>query len=131
MASAEIRVEVVADLGPQRVERRQLVLPVGATAADALRASGLAWVPTVEAAQEPGAPQELAVGCWGRLCSPHTVLRDGDRIELYRPLRADPMHARRERFQREGLRKKTKPPKRNKDRALASIPGAVPPVPEA
>ena len=124
MASAEIRVEVVADLGPQRVERRQLVLPVGATAADAVEASGLA---------PPAAgvvAQGLTMGCWGRLCSPQTVLRDQDRIELYRPLRADPMHARRERFQREGLRKKTKPPK-HKGKALAAMPGPISPEPQA
>lgn len=37
------------------------------------------------------------VGIYGRLASLETVLRDRDRIEIYRPLIADPMEARRRR----------------------------------
>ncbi len=37
------------------------------------------------------------VGIWGRLVTRSHRLRDGDRVELYRPLRVDPMVARRER----------------------------------
>ena len=39
----------------------------------------------------------LRVGIWSRECTPDTVLRDGDRIELYRALVADPKAQRRAR----------------------------------
>jgi len=38
-----------------------------------------------------------AVGIWGRPVERSQVVRDGDRIELYRPLQKDPREARRER----------------------------------
>ena len=37
------------------------------------------------------------VGIWGRIVVRDTVLSDGDRIEIYRPLVRDPREARRER----------------------------------
>jgi len=37
------------------------------------------------------------VGVWGRPVSPQTLLRDHDRVEIYRPLLADPKQVRRER----------------------------------
>lgn len=36
-----------------------------------------------------------AVGVWGKVRAPDHLLRDGDRVELYRGLRADPKDARR------------------------------------
>jgi hypothetical protein len=41
--------------------------------------------------------QGAATGLWGVRCDRTTVPRDGDRIELYRPLSADPRHRRRQR----------------------------------
>lgn len=41
------------------------------------------------------------VGVFGKLVSPQTVLRAGDRIEVYRPLKADPRDRRRERVEKE------------------------------
>ena len=38
-----------------------------------------------------------AVGIFGRLSTPGQVLADGDRVEIYRPLAADPKTARRAR----------------------------------
>ena len=38
---------------------------------------------------------ELAVGVWGKKVSRDYVVRDGDRIEVYRPLQIDPREARR------------------------------------
>ena len=37
------------------------------------------------------------VGIFGKACSPDQELKDGDRIEIYRPLIADPKQARRAR----------------------------------
>lgn len=39
---------------------------------------------------------ELAVGIWGKLVGRDHIVRDGDRIELYRPLEIDPREARRQ-----------------------------------
>ena len=44
------------------------------------------------------------VGVWGRRCDVTAVLRENDRVELYRPLRVDPKVARRERFRKQGAR---------------------------
>ena len=45
----------------------------------------------------PTANLTVSTGVWGKIRSPHYVLREGDRIEWYRPLRADPKQARRAR----------------------------------
>ena len=44
-------------------------------------------------------PWDGPVGIFGALCDRAAVPRDGDRIELYRPLKADPRESRRERAQ--------------------------------
>jgi uncharacterized protein len=80
-----IAVEVVLALA-QRQTVRRLELPAGSTVADALAASGLA--------QAVGAGR---VGIYGRVVPPGTIVRDGDRVEIYRPLVADPKELRRAR----------------------------------
>lgn len=46
----------------------------------------------------------LPLGIWGQKSSPSDLLRDQDRVEIYRPLRVDPKIARRERFHRQGAK---------------------------
>ena len=41
------------------------------------------------------------VGVFGKLVTPDTVLRAGDRIEVYRPLKVDPRDRRREKVEQE------------------------------
>lgn len=48
--------------------------------------------------------QDILLGVWGRQVSLTQVLRDQDRVEIYRPLRVDPKVARRERFVKQGAR---------------------------
>ncbi|HZT55903.1 MAG TPA: RnfH family protein [Burkholderiaceae bacterium] len=73
------------------VDEVTLQLAPGATVADALRASGLQL-------RYPGlALDALPVGIWGAFCDRGDLLRDRDRVELYRPLRVDPKEARRQR----------------------------------
>jgi putative ubiquitin-RnfH superfamily antitoxin RatB of RatAB toxin-antitoxin module len=79
-----VRVEVVL-AWPRRFEAVEVELPEGATLADALAASGL------------GAPDVVAYAIHGVRAEPAQVLRDGDRVELLRPLQADPKDARRRR----------------------------------
>lgn len=70
----------------------ELCLPTGATVADALAAAQQRFgVQCVEG---------QAVGIFGQLCPRDRLLVEGDRIELYRPLRADPRAARRARVAR-------------------------------
>jgi putative ubiquitin-RnfH superfamily antitoxin RatB of RatAB toxin-antitoxin module len=102
MASAEagvLSIELVFAESPQRLHRLALTVPAGATVADALRASG--WRDLLGA----GVLDGLKLGVWGRLCDPQAVLRDRDRIELYRPLQVDPKEARRQRYRRDGMQR--------------------------
>lgn len=85
MAGAErMRVEIACPDGADyRVIEAEL--PAGATAADALARCNLAL----------GADGML--GVFGRAVTADTPLADGDRLELYLPLRVDPKTARRRR----------------------------------
>jgi putative ubiquitin-RnfH superfamily antitoxin RatB of RatAB toxin-antitoxin module len=86
----DLTVEVIYAL-PLRQERVSLQLPPGSTALDAVRASGLLRLV---------AQGDLGrVGVWGRLVTPETRLHGGDRVEIYRPLLADPKEIRRKKIQ--------------------------------
>ena len=49
--------------------------------------------------------EHLLWGVWGRPVSSEHVLKDGDRLELYRPLQVDPKVARRQRFKKQGAKR--------------------------
>lgn len=88
--SEQIQVEVVFAL-PEKQTLVTLHLPEGATARDAVDASGLvAAHPEVDFGS-------LKLGIWAKLAKPETVLRDRDRVEIYRPLIADPKEVRKQR----------------------------------
>lgn len=87
-----MRVTVCHSPGPRQVREDVLELADGTTASAALLAAGLVL------------RQEDTVGIWGRRVDPSQVLRDGDRLEVVRPLQVDPKVARRERFRRQGSR---------------------------
>lgn len=92
MASAEpalLHVEVACSPATGQVVCRQLVLESGATVREAIARSGL----TAPAEADDSSP--LKVGVWGQLRPMDHVLRDGDRVEIYRGLLIDPMDARR------------------------------------
>ena len=83
-----ISVEVVFAT-PERQRLVELDVEQGATVADAIGRSGLAD-------RFSGIDLDaLAVGIWGRTVERDHVLRDGDRVEIYRPLSMDPREARR------------------------------------
>ena len=89
-----IHVSVVYAL-PDRVFLRDLVLATGSTVADAVEASGLYR-------EHPDARQaEPRYGIYARRVDAATRLRDGDRVEVYRPLLVEPKQARRLRAQRD------------------------------
>jgi putative ubiquitin-RnfH superfamily antitoxin RatB of RatAB toxin-antitoxin module len=85
-----IRVLVAVAL-PARQEVLELDLPEGSTVRDAIVAANLGErFPEIDAGI-------LEAGIWSRLTNAGTVLREGDRVELYRELQADPKDARRAR----------------------------------
>ncbi len=76
---------------PGRQEVLELELAEGATVGDAIAAAALAQrFPGLDVAA-------LEVGVWSRPCDRSTIVRDGDRVELYRPLQADAKAERRAR----------------------------------
>ena len=88
-AAPMVRVAIACSPSAGRAFEMTLALPAPATALDAIRASGLLE-------RHPGLGLgEPLIGIWGRACAPDTVLADGDRIEIYRPLAMDPNEARR------------------------------------
>ena len=91
-----IVVEVALAL-PGRQTVRSVRLPAGSTAEDAVAASGLA-----EEFRSLGAGR---IGIYGKAVPAKTLLRDGDRVEIYRPLQADPKDLRRLR----AAKKRSKP----------------------
>lgn len=95
---AEIRVAVLYSPEPRDVHEWLVVLPPGATVLQALQACGLqAAFPDLDV-------RSATVGVWGRKARLEQVLREGDRVEIYRPLKVDPKLARRERFRKQGTR---------------------------
>jgi uncharacterized protein len=92
---ASLRIEVVYAL-PAGEDAVSVRLPPGATAADAVRASGiLERHPEIDLERQ-------RLGIYGRAVAAKAPLSDGDRVEVYRPLTLGPKEARR----RRALRKK-------------------------
>lgn len=81
---------------PEAQFLRDLHLPEGATVQQAIESSGVLQVlPGLDMAN-------LRVGVFGKLKTLDTVLRDRDRVEIYRSLVADPKESRRKRAIRRG-----------------------------
>ena len=85
-----IEIEVVYALPDNQFVRR-LNPPVGITARQAVELSGIINLcPEIDLSQNK-------LGVFGKLVKPDTILRDCDRVEIYRPLAVDPGEARRKR----------------------------------
>jgi len=87
---------LVCQVWPRRVWQVRLMLPAGASVAQALAASGYAQA---FAGQDPW---QYGVGIYGHAVRAEDILRDGDRVEIYRPLTFDPMESRRRRAAHRG-----------------------------
>jgi len=97
---SENRISVTVVYSPAAREVQEVTLELAAPCSVllALQSSGfLALYPEIDSLL-------TAVGVWGRKAPLDQLLRDQDRVEVYRPLRADPKVARRERFARQGSR---------------------------
>ena len=85
-----LKVEVCYAL-PDKQELVPLSLPAGATLQQAIEASGLLDKhPEIDV-------KKNKFGIYAKLSKPDTVLRDRDRVEIYRPLIADPKEVRKQR----------------------------------
>ncbi len=94
--AAEARVTVVYSPAARVVREWPVVLAHGATVLQALLASALPReFPEFDFRSAP-------VGVWGRKATLNRMVRDGDRVEVYRPLEVDPKVARHERSRRQG-----------------------------
>ena len=88
--SDKINIEVVYALPNEQTLLKQSV-PAGTTLAEAIKASGiLEKYPEIDLASNK-------LGIFSKLTKAEAVLRDKDRIEIYRPLIADPKEVRRKR----------------------------------
>jgi putative ubiquitin-RnfH superfamily antitoxin RatB of RatAB toxin-antitoxin module len=91
MAMTDMILVEVAYADPTKQKILSLDVPVGTTAIEAVRVSGiLAQFPEIDLAGSK-------IGIFGKAVAPDTVLRARDRVEIYRPLLADPKEVRRRR----------------------------------
>ncbi len=90
---ATIAVEVVYCAASGQVDSTALQLPAGALLGDALVQSGVLQRHGLQGAR-------LSCGVWGKVGGLDAVLRERDRVEIYRPLTVDPKEARRLRYKR-------------------------------
>ncbi len=94
-AGAGITVQVAYSPRAGVVEEVTLVVPAATDLFGALRLSGLLQ-------RYPGIDTSTRMfGIWGQLRPLDAALRDGDRVEVYRPLLIDPKDARRLRQRRQ------------------------------
>jgi uncharacterized protein len=88
MPDKPITIEVAAGFSGRQV-LVSLKLPPGTTAIEAVRHARLDN-------RLPGHEVDpKRIGIFGRRCDPDRVLEDGDRVEVYRTLKADPKEVRR------------------------------------
>lgn len=89
----------VAYAGPDRVCVLDVEVPAGSSVAETIAASGmLRMFPEIDLRRN-------AVGIFNRICNPADAVHAGDRVEIYRPLLADPKEARRRRAEKQRRRR--------------------------
>jgi putative ubiquitin-RnfH superfamily antitoxin RatB of RatAB toxin-antitoxin module len=90
MVETLISIEVVYAT-PEKQKIMSLSVVEGTTVAEAIEQSGIArFFPEIDL-------NKNAVGIWNKTCKTTDTPRQGDRIEIYRPLIADPKEIRRRR----------------------------------
>lgn len=95
----KINIEVVYGL-PQEQTLLKLQVPAGSTVAEAVQTSGLMQkYPEISLTGNK-------LGIFGKLTKADTVLREKDRVEIYRPLIADPKEVRKKRAEEGKVMKK-------------------------
>jgi len=99
MNAETIKVELVYAL-PHEQTLLKFTVPAGTKVAEAVQLSGiLKKYPEID-------PAKSRMGIFGKLTKPDAELRELDRIEIYRPLLADPKEVRRKRAEEGKVMKK-------------------------
>lgn len=103
MSPAVLNLSVCFSPAPRTVLEWSMQVPSGASVHQA-------WVLAAQMQQWPAdLPASVwhswTPGLWSRKCGWNQLVRDGDRLELYRDLRVDPKVARRERFSSQGKKR--------------------------
>jgi putative ubiquitin-RnfH superfamily antitoxin RatB of RatAB toxin-antitoxin module len=94
-----LKISLVYSPAPRQVREWSLELAPDSTVAQALAECRIfEEFPELQAVQP-------VLGIWGKKISLDQVLKGGDRVEIYRGLRVDPKIARRERFDRQGIKR--------------------------
>ncbi|MDH5737401.1 MAG: RnfH family protein [Gammaproteobacteria bacterium] len=94
-----MKVEVVYGT-TERQELIQLDVPEGTTLLQAVKLSAICEIfPEIDLSVSD-------MGVWGGVDSPDRVLKEWDRVEIYRPLVMDPREARRQRATEQPIKKK-------------------------
>lgn len=97
---SDIQVEVVYAL-PEKQYTRPITLPAGSTVEQAILACGILDIrPDIDL-------RTNKVGIFSRAVKLQDSLHSGDRVEIYRPLLADPKELRRLRAERSAAKKKS------------------------
>ena len=96
----QLLITLVYAPAPRQVLECALSVAAGSTVQDAIAASG--WLQRYPELQQDA----VSCGVWGQRepAPAQRQLQEGDRVELYRPLKVDPQRARRERFKGQGAR---------------------------
>jgi putative ubiquitin-RnfH superfamily antitoxin RatB of RatAB toxin-antitoxin module len=89
-----VRIEVIHVPADQKPLRAQVEFVAGMTVAEVLKQSGLL--------QSHPELSDMPVGIFSGIVQPDTLVKAGDRIEIYRPLTLDPMEKRRQRAKTQG-----------------------------
>lgn len=87
-----VKVEIIYVALDKTIVQKALSLRPGATVSDALHTSGI-YTTNPET-------REMSIGIYAKSVSLNQVLKEGDRIEIYRPLVLDPKEKRRQRAKR-------------------------------
>ena len=93
-----MKIEVAIALGPRQVATAQI------SSNDDINVQQAQAMALVQLGLAPESKTVWAYAVWGKRVELTTPLKDGDRLELLRPLTVDPKEARRLRFNQQGSR---------------------------
>ena len=93
-----LRITLIWASAPRVAHEIALSLPLGASVREALDFAAL------QDTRFANLPAGYSLGIWNQRAKFDQTLCEGDRLEIYRPLRVDPKVARRERFKKQGAK---------------------------
>ena len=94
-----MKIEITVSVAPRHLDVLEWVIDKAPSVEQALAYLGSQCGPYAALAD-----QDWQTAVWGKPVEITHTLKDGDRLEVLRPLRVDPKVARRERFQKQGAK---------------------------